>query len=188
MISDHSLAYDFTLFFKARIEKMMAEAIGLSTVLNHPGLKGAFRELLLRELLEPLLPHTCRLASGTVVGYQDTRMSVGKIKTEDDDILIVDGECLPLFFERGTEGVYPIESVLSRIEVKTTIDKGEIQRAVVGARNFATLDPQSRIEHSAAMPRAVQVLFGFKSGFKTPHAAFVCLRDALLEGAVSTPL
>ena len=140
-ILDNNSPDDITLFFKARIERMMAEANGLGKVINHPGLKGTFRELLLRELLEPLIPHTCRLTRGTVVGYNGTRKTLGKIRTEDDDILIVDGECLPPFFETGAEGIYPVESVLSRIEVKSTINRAEVHRAIEGACNFATLTP-----------------------------------------------
>ena len=172
---------DITLFFKARIERMMAEASGLSKIIGHPGLKGTFRELLLKELLEPLIPHTCRLTRGTVVGYDGTRRALGEIKTEDDDILIVDGECLPPFFEVGMEGIYPIESVLSRIEVKSKIDIAEVRRAVEGARNFATLVPQSRFGYSVAQPATLQILFGFESISSSPQQTFRYLQNALSE-------
>jgi len=163
----------FTDFFKDRIHFMVNQAEGLSN-LEHRGLKGRFRELLVRDLLEPLVPKTCSITYGTVVDSKGERYVPNKPRKTEDDILIVDRECLPPFFEYEKEGIYPIESVLARIEVKSYINSNEIKDAVNGAYQFSQLEPNipNIKEYELMQTKTVQVLFGYKSTLSNPKDIF----------------
>lgn len=93
----------------------------------HPALKGRFRELLVDGILEPWLPATVHCATGTVVSFHNSFRN----KTQDD-ILLIDRSVSPsvLMKPHVQEGVYMRNSVLARIEVKSTLD-------VNGYRGFA---------------------------------------------------
>ncbi len=95
--------------------------------ISHPGLKGRFRELLVDGILEPWLPATVHCATGTVISFRNRFRS----KTRED-ILLIDRAISPsvLIKPQVQEGVYMRNSVLARIEVKSTLD-------AVGFRGFA---------------------------------------------------
>ena len=155
-------------FFGGRIRSLhdQARRAVAPNLISSPWLRGYFRELLLRDLLQPLIPHTCRLVTGTVV---DSWRRRGPRKRPQDDILLVDGECLPPLFEVTDNGMYPVESVLARFEVKTTIrDKDEVGSILRAAEEFWRLKPIMMKRQGAAPsaepdldPRPLQVLFAF---------------------------
>ena len=95
--------------------------------ISHPALKGRFRELLVDGILEPWLPATVHCATGTVISFRNSFRN----KTQDD-ILLIDRAISPsvLMKPQVQEGVYMRNSVLARIEVKSTLD-------VSGFRGFA---------------------------------------------------
>jgi hypothetical protein len=87
--------------------------------LEHSGLQGRFRELLVDGILEPWLPPTVQCATGTVIAFNNTFRS----KTQED-ILLIDRSISPtvLLKAQAQEGVYFRNSVLARIEVKSTLE------------------------------------------------------------------
>lgn len=162
-----SKSRDQVSFLTERIRFMCQVA---NTVVNprnteSPWLRGRMRELLLQNLLEPLVPHTCRLVTGTVVDAMGTRR-----RSSQDDILLIDGECLPPLFEESRHGVYPVESVLARIEVKTKLRNGELKDIIDGAHSFWRLKP-SVLENEPDQDQSLnpdqikplQILFAFQA-------------------------
>lgn len=95
--------------------------------ISHPALKGRFRELLVDGILEPWLPATVHCATGTVISFRNSFRN----KTQDD-ILLIDRAVSPsvLMKPHVQEGVYMRNSVLARIEVKSSLDSA-------GYRGFA---------------------------------------------------
>ncbi|HJX64897.1 MAG TPA: hypothetical protein VJ860_13225 [Polyangia bacterium] len=72
-------------FFSGRIRSLhdLGHRAITSEQIHSPWLRGYFRELPLRELLEPLIPHTCRLVTGTVVdSYDHSRERARSIKSK----------------------------------------------------------------------------------------------------------
>jgi len=113
-------------------------------MLKHGPLKGSFREMILGNLIKPLLPATCGIFHGTVISSikeeddQTVKKPEGDLlrKKMEDDLLIVDKECLPPILYSERDGIFPIESVLARIEVKSTLSKINLKDAINGCKQF----------------------------------------------------
>ncbi|WP_336971439.1 DUF6602 domain-containing protein [Sphingobium aromaticiconvertens] len=79
-------------------------AAGAIQKINHKGLKGQLRELVVRELLEPLLPPGCVIGSGEVVSaYGGTSNQI--------DVVVADRRVLPPVLIRDA-GIFPLEACL----------------------------------------------------------------------------
>ena len=95
---------------KASIEKAKA----ISTV-SHPFLKGRLREAFIGEILLPYLPSSYRIASGKIFDCFGNQ-------SDECDILIIDSTRIPpILRTQGNLGLFPIESVLAVIEVKSKL-------------------------------------------------------------------
>jgi hypothetical protein len=97
-------------------------------VLQHQGLKGRFRELVINNLLAPWLPPYCACGTGMIIqgGSNVVRES------SQDDIIVYDCSLTPpvLASSQAPEGIYLYNSVLIRMEVKSTV-------SLNAARDFA---------------------------------------------------
>ena len=102
----------------------LAENEGL---LQHPGLKGRFRELLVDNLLLPWLPPYVTCGTGTIVDANGTLREYSQ-----DDVVIYDKSLAPpvLISEHAPEGVFLFNNVILRIEVKSLANKKEIRKFV----------------------------------------------------------
>ena len=86
---------------------------------SHSGLKGALREVVVRDLLEPLLPPEYIIGSGQII-------SAYSQASGQTDIVVCDRRVLPpLLFDR-VQGVFPIEAVVATIEVKSRLTSTEL--------------------------------------------------------------
>ena len=105
----------------------------------HAGLKGQLREILVRELLRPLPPLDFVLATGQVVSaYGDVSDQV--------DIGACDRRLVPPILFESVSGVLPLEAKLFVVEVKSTLDAGELRRADAAAGDFQTSGMPRRLE------------------------------------------
>ena len=107
--------------YLAKISGAIAEANACSGI-QHCGVKGRLREVLIRKLFRPLLPNDIGLGTGEVI-------SASGQHSPEQDIVIYDRRILPPFVDDAATGVFPIESVLYTIEVKSVLDAGELQKA-----------------------------------------------------------
>jgi len=113
------------------IEKTIAAA-NSSGMIEHPGLKGRLREIVVEELVKPFLNPHIRAATGTIVDpYGNQSRQV--------DVILYDEQVTPpiLFSER--EGVIPCHSVVATIEVKSSLTREELKSAVENARSVKLL-------------------------------------------------
>jgi hypothetical protein len=92
--------------------------------IQHNQVKGRFREILIQDLIIPWLPPFVTIGSGVVIN--------GITKTKFDgiqyDIIVTDNHIMPsiLINQQISEGVYLTNSVLAQIEVKSVVNKREI--------------------------------------------------------------
>lgn len=110
------------------IEGMVAETNSLAPM-EHQFLKGRFREIFISNVLNRFLTSQFGVGSGIVVsqrGWQST----------ETDILIYDKRLLPPFIQEGRLGVYPIESVIVTLEVKTSVQSVDVHSAEKVAKTF----------------------------------------------------
>ncbi len=96
----------------------------------HDGEKGAFREFFVAQLIRPLLPHHFGVGSGVVVASNGAQ-------SRQTDVLIFDRRRLPPILLAGDRGLFPIDSVLAAIEVKSEIRADHYPQLVDAARRLA---------------------------------------------------
>lgn len=101
----------------------------LSGGVINDGEKGAFREFFIAQLIRPFMPAHFGVGSGVVMGSngQQSRQS---------DVIIYDRRLLPPILLAGDRGIFPIDSVLRVIEVKSVLKAGDYMTLVDAARCF----------------------------------------------------
>jgi hypothetical protein len=82
---------------------------------------GEIKELFVARLLKAFLPSQLSVGSGTVVNVPGKRC-------HQTDIIVYDNRLLPPFIQEQHLGVYPVESVIGTIEIKTTFTSTELKR------------------------------------------------------------
>lgn len=135
----HQIYHDLVV---SRAVQMIGAAQSLKSV-THSGLKGSLREVFVRDLLEPLLPPQYIIGTGQIISaYGQT--------SGQTDIVVCDRRVLPpLLFDRF-QGIFPIETVLATIEVKSRIDATELEMAHKAAAKiacFAHAPPVGKVTH-----------------------------------------
>lgn len=134
--------------------------------LEHPGLRGRFRELLVDGMLEPWLPPTVACATGTVISFTNQYR-----KKTQEDILLIDRSISPsvLLKPHVQEGVFLRNSVLARIEVKSCLETSDVVDFKTSCEEFRQLGIDLTKEQGSAKLiklkeiNEINLLFGFKS-------------------------
>jgi hypothetical protein len=106
-----------------QINLALADAATASKI-AHAYLTGKLREIFLDKLMKPLLSQRYCTGSGKIIDYK------GQLSKEVD-ICIYSKKLHPPFFfsENGAVGIFPLESVLACIEVKSSFNKTTLQDA-----------------------------------------------------------
>jgi hypothetical protein len=99
--------------------------------LRNPGLKGALRELLLKELFLPVFPSDLGAGTGVIITAFDEQ-------SPQQDIVIYNKAILPPILVENA-GAFPVESVLYSIEVKSHLTKDELRQCNHNARDLMKL-------------------------------------------------
>ena len=103
----------------ALIKGLIAESRALGT-LDQATVKGRLIELFASRLLSKFLTSQFGVGSGVIINHAGKR-------SKQIDIIIYDTRILPPFIEEQKIGVYPVESVLAAIEVRSRVDKSTIK-------------------------------------------------------------
>jgi hypothetical protein len=91
--------------------------------LEHSGVKGAIREVLVADLFRPLLPADVGITTGVVISAHEQAQSA------QQDIIIFNRRILPpILFSEGP-ALIPVESALATIEVKSRLSSTELKAA-----------------------------------------------------------
>jgi hypothetical protein len=102
--------------YDACISSALAMMRGVSGI-QHPTVKGSLREFFVDTLIRPMLPRTYGIGTGVIVDAYGMTAESGQ-----EDLIVYDPESLPPVFELYRTGVFPIESTLATIEVKSSLD------------------------------------------------------------------
>lgn len=153
----------------AKISAFLAEAESFERM-SHGGLKGRFREIVLANLLSPLLPSTCVCVHGTTVDADGVTYPErggrreGDVQVTEDDILIVDRDLIPACFVGEYDAIVPMESVLMRIEVKTKITASELDAILIAAKKYRALKYATPPgEYVVKGGESIQLIFAFRT-------------------------
>jgi hypothetical protein len=123
------------LYREIVLERVRA-AIGAARAvrgLSHQGLKGQIREVLVRELFQPILPPTIGIGRGCIISSFDEE------KSGEQDVILFDRRILPPILYDASLGIFPIESVLFVIEVKSTLTAAELKKSHSSASQLYSL-------------------------------------------------
>ncbi|PSU69785.1 hypothetical protein C9J22_12970 [Photobacterium phosphoreum] len=154
---------------RAKIKGAIEEAKAASAI-SHNGLKGTVLEILISKLFKPLLPSDISIGTGQILDQYTNKLS------NQIDIILYDKSILPPILFDGITGIFPIESVLYVIEVKTTLSKKEITNAHKSAkalRNFNYLPGMKNHlgnDKNHEIEPIVNAIFALKSDLSSDEA------------------
>jgi len=97
-----------------KLFKNLSEEAASIIEMDHDGTKGFFREHFIKTLIDKMLPLHIGAGSGIIVDEYGNQSS-------QCDVILYDKRILPPFLSYGSTSVYPIQSVLAVIEVKSGI-------------------------------------------------------------------
>jgi len=154
----------------ALIKGLIEEAYALKN-LDHKSLKGRLRELFTMRVLSKFLTRQFGIGTGVIINQE------GK-QSKEIDIIIYDNRILPPFIEEQKIGVYPAESVLATIEVRSWITKGIIKEySAEAAKIFKeTYNPDSSLYKDLQQLLPLSNLVGFYDNgiFKKENPFEIC--------------
>lgn len=99
---------------------------------KHPALVGKLRELFIKEVIRPFLPSNVGVGTGKIITNEN------QLSKEQDIIVFDKGIIPPIVFEQNL-GLFPVESVLSVIEVKSKLTVAELKTSHINALELLAL-------------------------------------------------
>lgn len=167
--------------FLLRQEQLRSD-LNLGDIATHPGTKGDDAELNWLGMLANLLPSRYGVAKAFVV-------DVHGALSQQIDIVIHDRHFSPLLFEVGGAIYIPAESVYAAIEVKQSVDKGNLEYAAEKVESVRRLDRTSvPIPYVAGTydpkdpQRIIGGFLGRRSGWNPPFGSPFAAALHSLEG------
>jgi hypothetical protein len=137
--------------FRARVKSAVAMANAVQEI-PHPGMLGEIREILVRELFQPLLPSDIGVGTGQLI---DSHNNV----SPQTDIILFDRSLAPPMMLSESMGLFPIESCLYVIEIKSKLTAAELQKSHQSALAITRLTYKQEGEYKHVR----YVLFAFAS-------------------------
>ena len=153
---------------RARFANVKQYSNSLAAV-RHAPLRGRLREILMENLIEPYLPPTVELLTGTILGADGEERKA----RNEDDVVLFDQTWAPLLLRtRGRDAIIPITGVRAHIEVKSTLKLADIKAALAAA---------AELNRMAVKCAPIGLLFAFDSEIGTDHHIPTLLMDQLKE-------
>jgi hypothetical protein len=157
------------------------ELAGHESELQHAGMRGRFRELLIDNFLAPWLPPYVACGTGMIMAAENKARKA----TQDDIILYDRSLCPPIMASvSAPEGVFLYNSVLARIEVKSKVIKAHMGSFIDASLEIADLKFSVRPDCKQGLSGAFNLLFAFASDLTRngdPNKELRRLTDALKE-------
>jgi|SRR6056297_570515 len=163
-MKDKSILVDKNILqtrFKLIITGAICEAKTAAGI-DHPALSGTIREILVEQMLQPALSPEVRFGTGKLL---DNNGNLSK----QMDIVLYSPKILPpgLFDERT--GLFPMESCLYTIEVKSKLNATNLKEAINNAKSSRLLSPANTFyfngmkSTTSGTPLPIHALFAFDS-------------------------
>ena len=130
-------------------QRLQVEADVLNRLVGHNGEFGRANELSLAQLLTNLLPASVGVGTGVVIDSKGNRSA-------QSDIIVYDKSMQPQILAQSTQLLFPVETTVAVIEVKTSINGEAVNDVGAKAEKLRGLSDSRR----GAVPPAF-VLFGY---------------------------
>jgi hypothetical protein len=120
-------------YIRNRVRADAAHTVQLAQnerLIVHPGVRGRFRELLVNNLLSPWLPPYVGCGTGVIVDAENRAR-----QSTQEDIVLFDQSLVPSIVAstHAPDGIFPLNGVLARVEVKSVLTKTNLRDAVLAA-------------------------------------------------------
>jgi hypothetical protein len=122
-------------YWSGVLQRLQAEVNVFNRLIAHQGERGRENEQAIARVLEGLVPR--RFGVGTGLLFD----SIGDYSRQLD-VVIYDQIDSPTVLSQTAQLLYPLEEVLASIEVKTTLNKAEIDDAAKKKRSIRSLKPK----------------------------------------------
>lgn len=150
------MLYNVIKEFAVELERRFGS---LSAEVNHGGVKGDLREHQVREFLRSVLPNPFRVETGIIVDSEAQQ-------SRQQDVIIIDSNAVPPFFDDGQTKVVPVESVIATVEIKSRFDNRTSEEI---ARNISSIrDLKPRYISKDATKVGIPATFVFAYNVLTP--------------------
>jgi hypothetical protein len=128
--------------------------------LQHSGLKGRFRELLIDNILTPWLPPYISCGTGMIIAAENKLR-----ESTQDDIIIYDKSLVPpiLASSHASEGVFLFNSVIARIEGKSTLRRIDVKDFIKSSLEIAEMKFTVVPNFTTKLESPFNLLFAFTS-------------------------
>jgi len=156
---------------RVRIQSAVAASCAIDSI-AHEGLKGRIREIFVEDLVMPLLPSFVGVGTGKIIDSEEGQSA-------ECDVVIYDRDVMPPLLLGQREAIFPIESVLYSIEVKTTLNMRELRDVTAKAKRVKELKhrppryPEGRgygtvlkPNNDCPRPAPICCLFAFRTNLK----------------------
>jgi len=148
------------------LERMRADAAHAISVaereaaIQHLGLRGRLRETLIANLLAPWLPPFCKCTTGMIVESRNKLR-----KSTQDDIIVIDPSLAPPVLANADvpENVFLFNSVLLRIEVKSTLNRKGLSDFIDASSEMARMQFYKQPDCSVKFTKPCSILVAFTS-------------------------
>lgn len=148
----------------AKVETLIAESKSITKTFKNSSIRGAIRELFVKQLLEPLLPPDIGIGSGEIINHE------GKRSRQLDVVLYNKKRVPPTLVSGSDTGVFPWECVVSVIEVKSVLTASTLKEAHVNANSVK--DVYSNIEEPSGTISGLKPLENMFSYGPIPYYVF----------------
>lgn len=121
--------------FRKRIISEIKSAVNKAKdigALQHSGMKGRLREIVIQDLIEPLLPNGIEVATGSIIDSYEK-------ETPQMDVIIYSTTLLPPFMKMREQTIVPVEACIQAIEIKSQLTATEVSDAIGKATAFKDL-------------------------------------------------
>lgn len=119
----------------SRVQSAVNGARAIANV-SSPLVKGQIREVLMRDLFRPFLPSDFGVGSGVIISAK------GGQQSREQDIVIYNRRILPPMLFEGSLGIFPVESVLFTVEVKSRLTSTQLTSAHDSAASLTEFEYQ----------------------------------------------
>jgi hypothetical protein len=147
----------FRTMLLARVKAALASAEAIGN-LTHAGFKGQLREIVVRELLRPLLPAKAGIGHGQIINAFDQQST-------EQDIVVFDRDLVPSLLLDSINGIFPIEASIFCIEVKSRLDNAQLKTVHDSAKHLATI---AHVRAFGVPEHVIPCVLAFKSDLVAP--------------------
>jgi hypothetical protein len=143
-----------------RIKSAIDTCLNSVSKINNRAEKGRVREIVLSNLFVPLLPKDVGIGTGLIVGANNAQ-------SNQLDVIFYDRSILPPILFNESHGLFPIESVVYVIEIKSQLNIGELKTSHESARKLASIGIHVKAgQVSLTGPRPNMSIFALSSNLK----------------------